>query len=116
MLLLVILIEVTMSIHCSPGEALWVGLRFRNGAEWIWDNGSNEAVTWGSKCIHEHVIKYFEILNDMSLYFLLLFNDKSLFTKTNPLNRYIYLFKIQYMGKSIKPDKIKIKYHSKYMF
>ncbi|VDI01871.1 Hypothetical predicted protein [Mytilus galloprovincialis] len=30
------------------GEKIWVGLRFRNGSEWFWDNGSNEPVLWGS--------------------------------------------------------------------
>ncbi|VDI77080.1 Hypothetical predicted protein [Mytilus galloprovincialis] len=29
-------------------EKIWVGLRYRNGAEWIWDNGSNQPVIWGS--------------------------------------------------------------------
>ncbi|CAC5384692.1 unnamed protein product [Mytilus coruscus] len=30
------------------GEKIWVGLRFREGAEWFWDDGSNGPVTWGS--------------------------------------------------------------------
>ncbi|CAC5369267.1 unnamed protein product [Mytilus coruscus] len=28
-------------------DKIWVGLRFRNGTEWIWDDGSTEIVIWG---------------------------------------------------------------------
>ncbi|CAC5379913.1 unnamed protein product [Mytilus coruscus] len=43
----VILINDKIVDPCSSGEKIWVGLRFRNDAEWFWDNGSNEPVIWG---------------------------------------------------------------------
>lgn len=45
----VVLINVQIITPCSSDENIWVGLRFRNGSEWLWDNGSNQPVTWGSK-------------------------------------------------------------------
>lgn len=36
-------------LFCSPGESIWIDLRFQNGSKWIWGDGSTDSSTWGSK-------------------------------------------------------------------
>ncbi|CAG2246996.1 unnamed protein product [Mytilus edulis] len=41
----------TTANHVSslfPGESIWIDLRFQNGSEWIWGDGSTGSSTWGS--------------------------------------------------------------------
>ncbi|CAG2231195.1 unnamed protein product [Mytilus edulis] len=34
--------------NLNPNDKTWVGLRFKNGDEWIWDNGSTGPINWDS--------------------------------------------------------------------
>lgn len=41
--------SVKVDFFGSPSKTIWVGLRFQNGEDWIWSDGTTGPINWDSK-------------------------------------------------------------------